>query len=331
MKRRVSYDEIAEYRRVRGGNIYKSQYNGGRLLAEIIGKVTQSRREFIGKLNDGIAHGKFPGMPSFSGPDQMRELFLQWHSAALFYQNGCNTFRLSDGLAAMFSLTDVEIDHESFALPYPAFAVSVPDRVVPYFGDDGLLWVRHIAAYTSIARRTGDTEDSLYYTQMMCTEDGRMMWNDWPVIDLVERGGKLLGDADACTSGADSAHEKDQLTGTGAIRVVLNLARWLDRSGSTKADVRRVVADTKMRTWACGESVKLRTELRRVAEERALGFTADGWKLRQKHVVRGHWKMQVAGSARAERKRIFVEPYWRGPEGAEAWERLYEAAADGGL
>lgn len=33
-------------------------------------------------------------------------------------------------------------------------------------------------------------------------------------------------------------------------------------------------------------------------------------------VVAGHWKMQVHGAGRTERKRIFIEPYWRGPEDA---------------
>lgn len=33
-------------------------------------------------------------------------------------------------------------------------------------------------------------------------------------------------------------------------------------------------------------------------------------------VVAGHWKMQPYGPGRAERKRIFIEPYWRGPEDA---------------
>jgi len=33
-------------------------------------------------------------------------------------------------------------------------------------------------------------------------------------------------------------------------------------------------------------------------------------------VVAGHWKMQPCGPGGSERKRIFIEPYWRGPEDA---------------
>lgn len=33
-------------------------------------------------------------------------------------------------------------------------------------------------------------------------------------------------------------------------------------------------------------------------------------------LVRGHWKKQPCGAARSDRRLIFVEPYWRGPETA---------------
>lgn len=34
------------------------------------------------------------------------------------------------------------------------------------------------------------------------------------------------------------------------------------------------------------------------------------------HVVRGHWKNQPHGAARAQRKTLWIEPYWRGDEDA---------------
>lgn len=32
------------------------------------------------------------------------------------------------------------------------------------------------------------------------------------------------------------------------------------------------------------------------------------------HIVRGHWKLQAHGAAMSQRKTIWVQPYWRGPE-----------------
>jgi len=38
-----------------------------------------------------------------------------------------------------------------------------------------------------------------------------------------------------------------------------------------------------------------------------------GPKLKYRLLVAGHWKNQVCGPQRSERKRIFIEPYWKGP------------------
>ncbi len=48
-----------------------------------------------------------------------------------------------------------------------------------------------------------------------------------------------------------------------------------------------------------------------------------GRQLNVKHMVRGHWKMQAHGAGMQERKHIFVQPYWRGPDLAEVVNRDY--------
>jgi hypothetical protein len=40
-------------------------------------------------------------------------------------------------------------------------------------------------------------------------------------------------------------------------------------------------------------------------------------------LVRGHWKSQVHGPERSQRKMIHVEPYWRGPEDAPVAVRVH--------
>ena len=44
-------------------------------------------------------------------------------------------------------------------------------------------------------------------------------------------------------------------------------------------------------------------------------------------LVRGHWKMQVYGLGRADRKLIHVEPYWRGPEEGPVAVRAHKIGA----
>lgn len=54
-----------------------------------------------------------------------------------------------------------------------------------------------------------------------------------------------------------------------------------------------------------------------------LKHVKESGKLEQRHLVRGHWKMQVYGEGRTQRRFTFIEPYWRGPELAEVVARDY--------
>jgi hypothetical protein len=52
-------------------------------------------------------------------------------------------------------------------------------------------------------------------------------------------------------------------------------------------------------------------------------FTEEGRKVVFRHRVRGHWKLQVHGKNRENRKQIWIQPYWRGPDMAELLARNY--------
>jgi hypothetical protein len=39
-----------------------------------------------------------------------------------------------------------------------------------------------------------------------------------------------------------------------------------------------------------------------------------GIPVTKRTLAQGHWKMQFHGPNRSLRKRIFIQPYWRGPE-----------------
>ena len=78
-------------------------------------------------------------------------------------------------------------------------------------------------------------------------------------------------------------------------------------------------------TWALGSEVKLPRQVR----DSARAFCEQGkdasasWKLHSRFMVRGHYRQQAFGTGRAERKRIWIEPHWKGPETAEEMKRLY--------
>jgi len=70
-----------------------------------------------------------------------------------------------------------------------------------------------------------------------------------------------------------------------------------------------------------GRPIKLGPQMRKMFTT----STARGtWKLAARFVVRGHWRNQAHGPNRELRKRMWIEPHWKGPEDVtEALERTY--------
>jgi hypothetical protein len=46
-------------------------------------------------------------------------------------------------------------------------------------------------------------------------------------------------------------------------------------------------------------------------------------------LVRGHWRNQPCGTGRSERKHIFIEPHWKGPESGPTRVKTYEFDGEG--
>jgi hypothetical protein len=140
--------------------------------------------------------------------------------------------------------------------------------------------------------------------------------------------------------GSPAYEDEDNLTPRAAIHVVRNFISWLEaypENLKVKPEKRRKKKGRKAkkiedsgaypRVYLMGSKVKLRPELKRAASEIALGSSkkhhVEGWDLRTRHTVRGHWKQQAYGEGNALRKLKWIQPYWRGPEGAAVWAHIY--------
>ncbi len=111
-------------------------------------------------------------------------------------------------------------------------------------------------------------------------------------------------------------------------RIVINLALYLNREGAgegtaaygkpvrsapVKTDERPVPVSPKV--WVVGQDVKLPREVRLAASAALVGgHGRTPWTVEARHLVRGHMKRQFYGPGREGRRRIWVAPYWRGPE-----------------
>jgi hypothetical protein len=123
----------------------------------------------------------------------------------------------------------------------------------------------------------------------------------------------------------------------GARRLVRNLCAWLE-SGHLERGERRETKKRKKRdgeawptVWLAGNGVVVTEAVRAAAADVAASrrvMGTRGWRLRMQHIVRGHWRNQACGPQMAQRKRIWIQPYVKGPEGKVAWSHVYNAGKD---
>lgn len=274
--------------------------------------------------------------------DTYREYVFGMHRAARWAAHGFNVFDLAPDFAASLLLTEpAPLDGQELHLPFPCFFIRLPPGVVPLFAygeqhwADGIWCHRFTAHHTTHGARTD-------FFRWSVERKGLVVWRDRLPTNLEDPVDQsvynLTWDGDPPTV------PEDAITTDRALRIIRNLTAWLDATGGLDAQTKPCPPKLKKkaskekraavesgewpRVWVFGQNVKLRPELRKMATEFALAQSAhapSGWKVRVKHVVRGHFKFQAHGEGHGLRKRIWVEPYWRGPDGAAAWAHLYEA------
>lgn len=281
-----------------------------------------------------------------SGSDVER---AQYRIVANWAMTGMNVFNLSDSLAHALILTDLPTTEEShrIKLPYKAFFLSIPEGIIPYSQEgDEISWVTLIG----IGPVPKDPHTLDKFPHPLAELDRDLPQNRLLDVSIHDKEYYISMIADTLinpkTANALSSEHMGVLEGeewrvnSGRMipKLLANFCLWLDASGSTDTQKKKLnVLDKKRKRkngawpeiWVVGKKVKVSPELKDIAKGLALtesgSKAASGWKLRMQHAVRGHWKMQAHGPKRSLRKRVWVEPYIRGPEGKVAWAHVYEA------
>lgn len=92
------------------------------------------------------------------------------------------------------------------------------------------------------------------------------------------------------------------------------LQKRVKRSGKRQKDATQKLVQARSDTiYLVGKNFRL--DDKRMSEE----LSQEDYKLRARHIVRGHWRNQACGPRHSERKLVFVPPFWRGtgPKGSE--------------
>jgi hypothetical protein len=116
------------------------------------------------------------------------------------------------------------------------------------------------------------------------------------------------------------------------LSVVFGLALFMAETGpgrkvtgthTTKARRRAGLGrrDDKPDVYVIGEDIVLDDRLLEAARNMVSNRAA--WRVSKRFVVRGHWRQQACGPARSERKRMWIQPFWKGPAAGEKLVRAY--------
>lgn len=271
-------------------------------------------------------------------------LEIEWQFFSNFELFGKKSFFFSPNLTQKLGDTELNVACEHVAPPFPTclFAYDNQSARDAFFGMLGApsrlegvvtAYVIHyltdeqepaLGILTMFSDRKGDVAGATVRHMSLApgTKLEEALRTDW-----IKRGQAKL---DAVTPGDD---ERFFGPGLRMMRIIANSILYLS---SATPDVTAGLREPQ-RTGGSTLSSKEKRRLERAVTK--LDYTlvgrsttpyqgaasAIGKQLMERIQTRGHWKSQAHGPGRMERKIIFIEPYWRGPDAAEVINKPYIA------
>lgn len=101
------------------------------------------------------------------------------------------------------------------------------------------------------------------------------------------------------------------------------------RSRKRKSILRRAKAISSSPHVVLGGKVYLDREIEELSGGECCVGTRGRSPMSVRTLVSGHWRNQAYGAGRSERKRIFIEPHWRGPEYAPVTKKIHVMKSGG--
>jgi hypothetical protein len=335
-----------------------------RLAQEVIAQLTRGvptfevDRALIGAVEQYLIAQEKVGKSAFRFGDNLTGDAYLFVTQLAYLAGGRKIYEISPGLAQRLRLTEVHgIKGGDLHLPYPAMYISVPreaELLVPTPKDspntkhsplDGLL-VREAQTVDPKVRRLRIIAANLEFPEDLMFEG--WIWMEMPIYDdvpLVESLENFLKDAPDGTSARYPKQWREVFQWT--MNVVLY---------STMSDIDLetfVPNEEARRLWKklrTNRNPKQRSKAQRalnqlphctvrrlggkIVVDRTMSVEAllqsnDGKALNVRVLVAGHHKWQACGKNWKERKRILIEPYWRGPDDAPLSESRHRLEARG--
>jgi hypothetical protein len=247
------------------------------------------------------------GDSSKAGATKRYEVATQHVALARWARYGMPSVRLTPVQACALALSDMtEEQLREVRPPWPVFMLHAGDAFV---ADEACARFTLAVRWNTraVAARDGQWDTATHM------DDGGVIWRFHQSADYLfgGHGNNLLFE----DSGGLSRQEERMSVVVG--RTILNLCEVLSNKEGVlckakdrkKGDKKRPVTGMGlMRDLALPVKVDMRQHVRDYLSSTIERVYKVRW------VVRGHWRKQVCGVGRSERKRRWIEPYWKGPE-----------------
>ena len=228
---------------------------------------------------------------------------------------GYNVFELSNDFVAAMLLTDPRaIDFDALRPPFAGILITIPAGFAT--GIEGL-------PYTKIHLSFVDESwglfafDGNHVLDMHVAEGQHMCWDLFDHLNPA--------DAECKIEGADAAAMRTirQIV-FGMLAYVTSVDRAIElRPEPSKKKRGKDDCRVRPRVHDVGRNVKIDPVLVKYARE---GAREVAFRLKHRHIVRGHYRNQAHGPGMRDRKNIWIEPYWKGPEDGAVLQHTYKPA-----
>jgi hypothetical protein len=213
---------------------------------------------------------------------------------------GYNVFELGNDFVAAMLLTDPrEIRFDDLRTPFPGILITIPSGFAT--GVEGLPYTKLHLSHVDGAWQLYATDG----THVLDTSVGKGQALSWDLLESLEtEEPEEITDADA-----DVVRTMRQIA-FGMLAYVTAVDRAVEERVVTRP--KRVRDDgPRPRVHDVGRSVKIDPILVKYARA---GVREIALQLKRRFIVRGHYRNQAHGPGHRDRKLIWIEPFWKGPE-----------------
>ena len=215
---------------------------------------------------------------------------------------GYNVFELSNDFVAAMLLTDPrEIRFDDLRTPFPGILITIPSGFAT--GIEGLPYTKLHLSYVDGAWNLYATDG----THVLDTSVGKRQALSWDFLESLE------------------TEEPEEITGADAdvVRTIRQIAFGMlayvttvdraveERAVTTRSKKRPREEGPRPRVHDVGRTVKIDPILVKYARAGSREVTL---QIKHRFIVRGHYRNQVHGPGHRDRKLIWIEPFWKGPE-----------------